>query len=385
MRALQAAIDQCAPGSAVKLIAGPHDGTFLSGPLQVKSGVTLWIDRGTTLRAVPDPHAYDNGSGTCGTISGKGNGCRAFITFDRTSGGGIVGDGVIDGAGGAVMAGQAETWWQLARRAQQEGGEQNNPRLIEIDHAHELTFYRITLRNAAKFHVGLNDVKGATFWGVKIDTPADARNTDGIDPGASEDITIAHSYIRTGDDNIAIKAGRGATRHVSILDDHFYWGHGLSIGSETNAGVSDILVRNVTLDGTTSGLRIKSDAGRGGLVTHVRYEDVCLRGNHKPIDFDTHYDVKARGSAIPIFADITLRNVTGMSGTLVLRGYDATHLLAVRFDGVTFSPAVTWQLENAVLSAGADGISPSPPGYRLAPAKGPQVDCAKAFVPFPQA
>jgi len=39
-----------------------------------------------------------------------------------------------------------------------------------------------------------------------------------------------------------------------------------STGRETNAGVSDILVRDVILDGAPSGLRIKSDASRGGPV-----------------------------------------------------------------------------------------------------------------------
>ncbi|MGO7427401.1 glycoside hydrolase family 28 protein, partial [Rhizobium ruizarguesonis] len=154
---------------------------------------------------------------------------------------------------------------------------------IEVDYAKEISFYKVKLRNSPNFHVVLNRVEGATFWGVQIDTPADSRNTDGIDPGASQDITIAHSFIRTGDDNIALKAGNGPTSHVSIVDVHLYWGHGLSIGSETVAGVSDILVRDVTLDGTTSGLRIKSDISRGGTVSNVRYENVCLRGNRKPI------------------------------------------------------------------------------------------------------
>ncbi len=384
-RRLQAAIDQCGAGGAVRLVSDSgKGGRFLSGPLDMKSGVTLWIDRGLTLTAVADPRAYDKGSNTCGTIARKGNGCAAFITFDGTRGGGIVGEGAIDGQGGAAMAGTHETWWQLARRAQQEDGKQNNPRLIEADHARDLTFYRITLRNAANFHVALNDVKGATFWGIRIDTPADARNTDGIDPGASEDITIAHSFIRTGDDNIAIKAGKGPTRHVSILNDHFYWGHGLSIGSETNAGVSDILVRNVTLDGTTSGLRIKSDASRGGLVSDVRYEDVCLRGNRKPVDFDTRYDDKARGGDIPVFENISLRNVTGAGGTLVLRGLDAAHPLKVAFDGVRFGPDAKWQIENAQLSAGAGGVSPTPPGFVLKQAGGAPMDCAAHWAAFPK-
>ncbi|KTR03140.1 hypothetical protein NS365_19555 [Aureimonas ureilytica] len=380
---IQAAIDRCEPGAAVRLVAAANDGRFVSRPLHMASGVTLWIDRGVVLAATTDPLAYDRGQGTCGTIATKGDGCAPFLSFSHTQGGGIVGDGTIDGQGGAVMAGHRETWWQLARRAQNEGGHQNNPRLIELEQARNVTFYRVTLRNAANFHVALNKVEGATFWGVRIDTPADARNTDGIDPGASQDVTIAHSFIRTGDDNIAIKAGKGATRFVSILNDHFYWGHGLSIGSEVNEGVSDILVRDVTLDGTTSGLRIKSDASRGGLVTRVRYDGVCLRGNRKPIDFDTRYDPGVGGQHIPVYRDILLHDVSGTDGALILRGYDGAHPLHVTLNGVHFASDATWNIDNAQLSAGPGGVSPIPAGYDLSPARGPSRNCDASWVPFP--
>lgn len=375
---LQSAIDHCSAGEAVRLT----DGVFLSGPLTMKSGVTLWLDRGSVLAAASDPRAYDRGNGSCGTIDDKGNGCRPFILFRKTQGGGIVGGGSIDGQGGKVMIGRDETWWQLARRAQTESGRQNNPRLIEVDNARNITFYRVTLRNAPNFHVVLNDVEGATFWGVRIDTPADARNTDGIDPGASQDVTIAHSFIRTGDDNIAIKAGKRATRHVSIVDDHFYWGHGLSIGSETTAGVSDILVRDVTLDGTTSGLRIKSDASRGGLVADVRYENVCLRGNKKPIDFATRYDEKAHGDNIPVYRDIALSNVIGAAGTLVIRGYDTAHPLGVTFDGVRFERNAKWQVENAKLAVGQAGVWLVPPGVASPLTSDGVKGCEGRWAPF---
>lgn len=355
---LQSTIDQCPAGEAVHLTGG----VFLSGPLMMKSGVTLWIDRGAVLRAVADPGAYDRSNGSCGTIDDKGTGCRPFILFKKTKGGGIVGDGIIDGQGGQVMTGRDETWWQLARRAQTESGKQNNPRLIEVDGARDITFYRITLRNAPNFHVALNGAQGATFWGLRIDTPADARNTDGIDPGASQDVTITKSSIRTGDDNIAIKAGKGPSRHISIVEDHFYWGHGLSIGSEISAGVSDILVRDVTLDGTTSGLRIKSDASRGGLVDNVRYENICLRGNKRPIDFTTRYDEKVAGNDIPVYRDISLSNVVGTTGTLAIEGYDAKHPLGVTFDGVRFDANAKWQIENGKLISIGAGVRPSPLG-----------------------
>ncbi|WP_294237292.1 glycosyl hydrolase family 28 protein [uncultured Sphingomonas sp.] len=380
MRRLQSAIDHCAPGGAVRLTGA---GRFVSGPLRMKSGVTLWLDRGAVLTAVPDPRAYDRGQGLCGTIAAKGNGCLPFLSFTGTRGGGIVGEGMIDGAGGAKLAGLDESWWQRARRAQREGGKQNNPRLIEATDARDLVFYRVTLHDAPNFHLVLDGVRGATIWGIRIDTPADARNTDGVDPGASQDVTIAHSFIRTGDDDIAIKAGHGPTRYVSILDDHFYSGHGVSIGSETNAGVSDILVRDVTLDGTTSGLRIKSDASRGGLVTRVRYEGVCLRDNQRPIDFDTRYDAGAIGMAIPVYRDITLHDVSGAGGTLVLRGHDPAHPMQVTLDGVHFDRSARWQIDNALLSAGPGGVSPVPPGLTVPPAPAAPGDCAARWMPFP--
>ena len=49
----------------------------------------------------------------------------------------------------------------------------------------------------------------------------DARNTDGIDPGTSQNITVTHSWIDNGDDNIAIKAG---VTHMSVIDNHFFTG-----------------------------------------------------------------------------------------------------------------------------------------------------------------
>lgn len=371
---LQDAIAHCAPGSAVYLAGG----IFLSGPLEMKSGVTLWIERDATLLALAQPNAYDKGLGTCGRIEGKGDGCRPLISFSKTHGGGIYGEGIIDGQGGALMVGTTESWWQLARRAQAEGGNQNVPRLIQIDHAHDITFHGITLRNAPNFHVAMNRVEGATFWGVTIDTPADARNTDGIDPGASQDVTITHCQIRTGDDNVAIKAGNnGPTRHISIIDNYFGWGHGMSIGSEVGSGISYILVHGLTLDGTTSGLRIKSDVNRGGLVERVTYENVCLRGNRWPIYFDTRYDAQAHGNKIPVYRRIALRHVRGSDGALLMHGRDRDHALEIALDDVRFSDSATWQVEN--VDVVVSGVWPPLQGGRGPLSSSAWEGCAGAF------
>src|SRR6202021_32662 len=121
--------------------------------------------------------------------------------------------------------------------------------------------------------VNFNQTNGFTAWGVHLLTPVtrgmDARNTDGIDPGSSTNITIAHSWIDNGDDNVAIKTG---VTHMSVIDNHFYSGHGMSIGSETNTGDSFLLVDGLTEDHTTSGIPIKSNATRGGLVHDLVYK-----------------------------------------------------------------------------------------------------------------
>ncbi|EGH11555.1 polygalacturonase [Pseudomonas savastanoi pv. glycinea str. race 4] len=73
---IQNAINGCASGQAVKLVKGDGDNSaFLSGPLQLKSGVTLWIDGGVTLFASRTPKDYDNGKGTCGVTTVANQDC----------------------------------------------------------------------------------------------------------------------------------------------------------------------------------------------------------------------------------------------------------------------------------------------------------------------
>jgi pectin methylesterase-like acyl-CoA thioesterase len=368
---IQAAIDKCAPGHAVHLAPSNEKHDFVSGPLTLKSGVTLAVDGGATLFASTDPALFDRGGHTCGTNDQAGKGCRPLITVDDTRGSGVMGEGVIDGQGGHLIDGKNESWWQIARRAQKEKSRQNVPRLIEVARSQDFTMHRITLRNSPNFHVTLNRVDGFTAWGVRIDTPHDARNTDGIDPISSRNVTIAHSYIRTGDDNVAIKAGgNGPTENVSILHNHFYSGHGMSIGSETNGGVRHVLVEDLDMDGTTSGLRIKSNDTRGGEVSGIVYRDVCLRGTRTPIDIGTHYEPQPAGHLIPVYTDITFDRVRSLTpGRILLQGYDQQRPLRATMRDVVVpgqQQVEFAQIDGAIQSAGAQGP-----------------DCSKRFAPFP--
>jgi hypothetical protein len=123
---IQAALDQCKPGMAVELTPANGNNAFLSGPLEMRTGVTLLIDEGVTLFGSRDAAEYEvKGEGVtpglCGTIAAGAppavfpapqraaparGGCRPFISILDAKNVGIMGDGVIDGRGYGKILGK---------------------------------------------------------------------------------------------------------------------------------------------------------------------------------------------------------------------------------------------------------------------------------------
>lgn len=389
---IQRAMDRCASGEAVVLRASRQGQYFLSGPLQLRSGVTLVIDRNTALAAARNPRLYDISPGSCGILGTHGPGCKPLISGDGVNDSGIMGGGSIDGRGGARILGRKVTWWQLAHEAKVLDRYQKVPGLIALNHVRNFTLYDITLRDSPGYHVGLRDSNGFTAWGVKIMTPGTARNTDGIDPESSTNVTIERSFIHAGDDDVAISSGGGVpSSHISILDDHFYTGHGMSIGSGTSGGVSDVLVRNLTIDGAQNGIRIKSDPSRGGRVSNIRYESVCIRNVINPIVLTPHYTNFA-GTHIPEYSHITLSNVHILTpGYYIFSGLDPRHVLSVTLDNVFaaggLSGKVTAQDARVLLGPRVGNFSPQGKDVIVTRTRvvrsGTPLACAARFVPFP--
>ncbi|HVV21434.1 MAG TPA: glycosyl hydrolase family 28 protein, partial [Pseudonocardiaceae bacterium] len=357
---IQAALNTCAgTGKAVMLKGSGGTDAFLSGPLTVRQGETLLVAPGATLFASVNAAQYQiAGKPTCGTVQSDDGGCMPFISatgadaavMGTTSGTGT--QGRIDGRGDVTLYGGSESWYQLALDAKNNGGSQNNPMLI-VASANDFTLYDVDLLNSPFFHVEFKNATGFTAWGVKIFTPDTAKNTDGIDPSAATDVTIANSWIQDGDDCVAIKGGSGASKNITISGNHCYGTHGLSIGSETNAGVSNVLMVNNTLQGTDSsgtvsssnnGIRIKSDPTRGGLVTRVTYENTCLTGVKYLLVFNPFYSATS-GSLIPTFTDIVVDGAKSVSSASSaqsqLDGFDSAHRLGLTLENVQFDATKT--------------------------------------------
>jgi polygalacturonase len=339
---IQTALNGCASGQAVKLVAGGGNNAFITGPITVPSGVSLWVDAGATLYGTRDPSVYGSAS--------------ALITV-KGSKSGIVGDGTIDGQGGEPMIGSTSSFWD------QNGNGGSSPALIQVSGATNFTLYRITLHNAPMFHVKLS-AAGFVVWGITIKTPSkatnsagtaltvsSAHNTDGVDPGESaSNGYIVCNKISDGDDHIAIKgsSSTGVT-NLTIAHNHFEAGHGMSIGSEFTGGVSNINVYDLSIDGSlggyANGIRIKSDSSRGGLVNDVTYSDVCVRDLETPILLTPFYTTDT-GNDIPQFTNIKIQNFHALDGPSNQQ---------VTFDGYSTSYINTVTLDNVVI----DGITAS--------------------------
>ena len=315
---------------------------------------------------------------------------QAADCWERSVDSGIMGDGSIDGRGGAMLLGQDVTWWDLAHQAKIDDKQQSVPTLISLRHADRFTLYNITLRNSPNFHVGVNETDGFTAWGVKIMTPKTARNTDGIDPGSSRNVTIENCWIHTGDDDVAVKSGKaGPAQNISILHNHFYSGHGMSIGSGTNGGVDHMLVEDLTIDGADNGIRIKSDRSRGGLVHDLVYRDVCIRDTKNPLVFTPLYTTFG-GDQLPIYRDIVLDNIHVVSpGSYTFLGLDAGHKLGLTLNNVFADEQEhsTWLVKDAELTLGSERGNLEPKGDDVTVQQTANSSAGKPlkceFAPFP--
>lgn len=247
--------------------------------------------------------------------------------------------------------------------------------------------------------------------------------------GYLKNTVFAFNWVSTGDDDFAVKgsnspapagsglAGVDGDRDVRsdrkyglvVAHNHFYWGHGISIGSETNAGVKNMHVYDNSFDESEEGLRIKSDYARGGEVSNVWYDRICIRDALNSLLFTPYYSTRplpAGGPLIPNFHDIFMSNVVidpGSAGTTVrLQGFQENtggfqnpqYPLVMSLENVVATDPAKVNIIASDTDLTLRGVNlyvfPSS-GPRMEVAGTPTqavepgkvVDCSRAFVPFP--
>jgi polygalacturonase len=297
---LQQEIDSCNAagpnGGTVELTAG----TYMTGPIYMLSNVTLQLDAGATLLGDPTMSDY--------TISNKvvdliRSGSSALTNVS------IIGKGTIDGNGAA--------WWT----AFNQNPNLTRPRLVYISSCTNLTLDGITLQNSPSFHFVPYQCTNVTVNNITVLAPSNSPNTDGIDPSQCNGVTITNCTVDNGDDDIAIKAA-GLCQNITVKNCTFKHGHGLSIGSETNGGMTGLTVDSCTFTGTTNGIRLKSYTSAGGPMTNLNYSNITMTGVTHPLIITLDYSNEGGGTTnVPSVKGFAINNLTatgsGDAGTLV--------------------------------------------------------------------
>jgi len=311
--------------AAVAAAGGGHlivpAGTYKTLPFSLPSRIDLHLDPGAIIKApetfaeygIPDPSDPANAASYQG---GRGATVAPLISCPQNSTDiSITGSGTIDGSGKEFW-----DWSDKAARKYPAGRPiVARPALVSLTGVQRLLVQGITLTNSPMFHL-VPRGQDITIDSIRVLAPHDAPNTDAMDPGGQR-ILIKNCRIDTGDDNVALQSG---SRDVLIENLECLHGHGISIGSPTKNGLSHIVVRDCSFDGTDNGLRIKSYRGNGGDVHDISYTNITMKNVRRPIDLNMRYngnaatggDVGPRDAqpgqtqAIPHFHDIHFENIT---------------------------------------------------------------------------
>jgi len=224
--------------------------------------------------------------------------------------------------GGGTVDGQGLKWWTLHRAdllSYTRGG------LIEIMYMKHFVISNVTLLNAPFWTVHPYDCDDVKISNVKIYSPSDSPNTDGIDPDSATNVVITDCDISVGDDVIAIKSGidycgreyHKPCENITITNCVFGTGHGISIGSEMSGGVRNVLVKDCLVRGTQAGPRIKTQRGRGGVVENIQFINITISGPGvvNAIQVNMFYDKNTvpptNATATPIFRNVSFKDIRG--------------------------------------------------------------------------
>ena len=345
-KAIQAALDAVpATGGMVVIPAG----TWLCGALQIKSKTIFHLAKNCTLLQQP-----------YGTFP---NNKTNFIREKKNAT-----DIVIEGEDKetSIIDGQGEAWW----RALDNRTSLNRGALIRFNSGSRFLVRNLTCKNAPAQNITLGNKSAAsnssyalnaTVHDVFIYAPASelsktgsvypSHNTDGI-PIWDPYVNIYNCEINNGDDNVVCDS---YSQYIHVWNCKFGTGHGASVGSFTK-NIKHVWFDNITMNGTTAGVRLKTGIEsngslRGGGEEDFRFTNFTMTKVKNPFSMDCYYDKKynadpavdkanarALDSTTPTYNGILLQNIkttdvcTG--NAIFLVGRPESHIKNVTLDNV---------------------------------------------------
>ena len=332
---LQAAI-LCCPDDG-RVVVPPGD--YVTGPLFLKSRMTLEIQDGAALRLLTDRNRFpvlpgstpaDNNDGE--VLLGMFEGCAvdgfagALNGIDLTDVA-IIGEGIIDG-----RANEGD-WWIRPKeiRIASRGN------LFYTQRCKGMLVQGLTFMNSPSWNIHPAFSEDLDFIDIRVKAPWDSPNTDGFDPESCRNVRLLGAEISVGDDCIAIKSGKiGLGRKYkrpcenleigwcALLDGH----GGVTVGSEMAGGVRKVRAHHCYMKGNDRALRIKTrrDRGKDGIVDDILFQDIRMDGVKMPLIVNSFYfcDADGKSERVQSREKLPADETTPEIGTVCFERVDAT-------------------------------------------------------------
>ena len=313
--------------------------------LSIKSKTVLHLCAGATLKLVEYGKAPNNKTVF---IGGKNKGKN-------------VTDVVIEGEGEtSIIDGQGARWW-LAK----EQSETFNPgAMIRFEQGQRFLLRNFKIQNTPGVNITISNsgkASHATIHDVTISEPASeagkgkaSHNTDGVSIWGPY-VNIYNCNISNGDDNVVCD---NDAQYIHVWNCDFGTGHGASIGSYTK-NIKHVWFDNITMNGTTAGIRMKTGINsdgtlRGGGEEDWKFTNFTMTKVKNPLSIDCFYDknynsdpavdkanARALDSTTPTYNGIYLQNVKTTDvcdgNAIFFVGRPESHIKNVTLDNVQIS------------------------------------------------
>ncbi|KAG4182737.1 hypothetical protein ERO13_A09G063700v2 [Gossypium hirsutum] len=329
-------------------------GQWLTGSFNLTSHLTLFLEKDAIILGSQDPSHW----GIVEPLPSYGRGIELpGRRYRSLVNGYMLRDVVITGDNGTID-GQGSVWWEWFTS---HSLNYTRPHLVEFVSSEYVLVSNISLLNAPAYNIHPVYCSNVHIHNISVYAPPESPYTVGIVPDSSDNICIEDCNISMGHDAIAFKSGwdeygiaygRPTTiAHVRRVDLRSSTGSSLAFGSEMSGGISDILVEEVHLYDSLTGIEFRTTTGRGGYIKEIMISDVDLLNVNTSFaaigDYGSHPDDKFDPDAFPVLEKITLQNIIGTNITI-----------AGNFKGIEESPFTFICLSNISLSINSTSLSP---------------------------
>ena len=270
--AIQKAIDKCSEYGGGKVII-PSKNKFMSGPFDLKSDVTLYVESDAHLIANPDESVYTKSA----FKENLGEG-TIWIGGENSKNICIEGFGIIDGNGIKFMGPEEKAAFIL------KDFEIIDPRphLLTLINIKNLTIRDVTFKDSAYWCLHIIGCDNVKIESVTILNNLKIRNSDGIDLDHSKNVRISNCYIESADDCICFKTRReyeehGPTENV-VVNNCIMTSTSCSIklGSENMDAIRNVLITNCIIKSSNRGIGIQNRDE--GVVENVSFDNIIVEG-----------------------------------------------------------------------------------------------------------